>query len=195
LGGLFDFRVIPRGSQRPNNNENLETRSIDGTSLGRNWLAGVRSVGYQRQRHAQRDVLLPASGLTSCTSTGSLSEADALYGTIAFNGNGTYSFTNCLLYDSGYGLNTCAAFGVPTSGTYSIAASGYGFLSSPIPGGAVYGLVSQQGIFIGSSTESGFNDLFIAAPLASPAPTAATFKGSYWLADMDVANGIGSMFH
>jgi uncharacterized protein (TIGR03437 family) len=129
------------------------------------------------------------------SSTGSLSEADALYGTIAFNGNGTYSFTNCTLYDSGYGLNTCAAFGVPTSGTYSIAASGYGFLSSPIPGGgAVYGLVSQQGIFIASSTESGFNDLFIAAPLASPAPTAATFKGSYWLADLDVANGIGSMF-
>jgi uncharacterized protein (TIGR03437 family) len=129
------------------------------------------------------------------SSTGSLSEADALYGTIAFNGNGTYSFTNCLLYDSGYGLNTCAAFGVPTSGTYSIAASGYGFLSSPIPGGgAVYGLVSQQGIFIASSTESGFNDLFIAAPLASPAPTAATFKGSYWLADMDVAHGISSMF-
>jgi uncharacterized protein (TIGR03437 family) len=129
------------------------------------------------------------------SSTGSLSEADALYGTISFNGNGTYSFTNCTLYDSGYGLNTCAAFGVPTSGTYSIAASGYGFLSSPIPGGGVvYGLVSQQGIFIASSTESGFNDLFIAAPLASPTPTAATFKGSYTLADMDVANGIDSMF-
>jgi len=129
------------------------------------------------------------------SSTGSLSEADALYGTITFNGNGAYSFTNCTLYDSGYGLAACAAFGVPTSGTYSIAASGYGFLSSPIPGGgAVYGLVSQQGIFIASSTESGFNDLFIAAPLASPAPTAATFKGSYWLADMDVSNGISSMF-
>ena len=82
------------------------------------------------------------------SSTGSLSEADALYGTIAFNGNGTYSFTNCTLYDSGYGLNTCAAFGVPTSGTYSIAASGYGFLSSPIPGGgAIYGLVSLAGHF------------------------------------------------
>jgi uncharacterized protein (TIGR03437 family) len=129
------------------------------------------------------------------SSTGSLSEADALYGTIAFNGNGTYSFTNCTLYDSGYGLATCAAFGVVTSGTYSIAASGQGFLSSPIPnGGFVYGLVSQQGIFVGSSTESGFNDLFIAAPLASPAPTNATFKGSYWLADLDVANGTGSMF-
>ena len=120
--------------------------------------------------------------------TGGLDGADALYGTISFNGNGTYTFTNCSVYDYTYGPGTCAEFKVPTSGTYSIAASGYGFLSSPIPGGGyVYGLVSQQNIFVGSSTESGFNDLFIAAPLSSPAPTAATFKGSYWFADMDLS--------
>ncbi|MGA2770979.1 MAG: IPT/TIG domain-containing protein [Bryobacteraceae bacterium] len=127
------------------------------------------------------------------SSTGALSQ-DALYGTIAFTGSGTYSFTSCTVYHSTYGLGTCAQFSLPTSGLYSISASGYGFLSSPISSKVnVYGLVSQQGIFVGSSTESGFNDLFIAAPLASPLPTAATFKGSYWLADMDVANGIGSM--
>jgi uncharacterized protein (TIGR03437 family) len=127
------------------------------------------------------------------SSTG-LSE-DALYGTIAFNGSaGTYSI-NCTVMDSYYGLGTCAQFALPTSGTYSISASGYGFLSSPISSTAkVYGLVSQQGIFVGSSTESGFNDLFIAAPLATPMPTNATFKGSYWLADMDTPNGISSMF-
>jgi uncharacterized protein (TIGR03437 family) len=124
------------------------------------------------------------------TSTGALSRGIALYGNISFNGSGTYSM-NCLVMDSSYGAQQTYT----TSGTYSIAASGYGFLSSPISTGAsIYGLVSQQGIFVGSTTESGFNDLFIAAPLASPAPTAATFKGSYWLADMDVANGIGSMF-
>jgi uncharacterized protein (TIGR03437 family) len=130
----------------------------------------------------------------SNTSTGALSGATALYGTIAFNGSGTYTI-NCTVYDSGYGLFTCAQGGLPTSGTYSIAASGYGFLSSPrYTGVLVYGLVSQQGIFIGSSTEGGFNDLFIAAPLATPLPANATFKGSYWLADMDTSNGIGSMF-
>ena len=127
------------------------------------------------------------------SSTGALSP-DAIYGTIVFNGNGAYSI-NCTVYDSTYGLGTCAQFSLPTTGTYSIAASGYGFLSSPISSKVnVYGLVSQQGIFVGSSTESGFNDLFIAAPLASPLPTAATFKGSYWLADMDTPNGINSMF-
>jgi uncharacterized protein (TIGR03437 family) len=127
------------------------------------------------------------------SSTDALSP-DALYGTITFNGNGAYSI-NCTVYDSTYGLGTCAQFSLPTSGTYSIAASGYGFLSSPISGSVrVYGLVSQQGVFVGSSTENGFNDLFIAAPLASPMPTNATFKGSYWLADMDTPNGINSMF-
>ncbi|MGA9626294.1 MAG: IPT/TIG domain-containing protein [Bryobacteraceae bacterium] len=129
------------------------------------------------------------------SSTGALSP-DAIYGTIVFNGNGAYSI-NCTVYDSTYGLVSCGStgFGLPTTGTYSIAASGYGFLSSPISGSdRVYGLVSQQGIFVGSSTENGFNDLFIAAPLASPLPTAATFKGSYWLADMDTPNGINSMF-
>jgi uncharacterized protein (TIGR03437 family) len=124
------------------------------------------------------------------SSNGSLSRALALYGNIAFNGSGTYSI-NCLVMDSGAGVQQTYT----TSGTYSIAASGYGFLSSPIATGAsVYGLVSQQGIFVGSTTESGFNDLFIAAPLASPMPTNASFKGSYWLADMDTPNGIGSMF-
>ena len=127
--------------------------------------------------------------------SGGLSRAIALYGNIAFNGGGTYSI-NCLVMDSQYGAQQTYT----TTGTYSIAASGYGFLSSPLASGdAIYGLVSQQGIFVGSSTEGGFNDLFIAAPLASPAPTAATFKGAYWLADMDLSSGnplttIGSMF-
>jgi uncharacterized protein (TIGR03437 family) len=129
------------------------------------------------------------------SSTGALSQ-DAIYGTITFNGSGTYSIS-CTVYDSTYGLGSCGitGFGLPTTGTYSIAASGQGFLSSPaFSGVSVYGLVSQQGIFVGSSTENGFNDLFIAAPLATPLPTNATFKGSYWLADMDIPNELGSMF-
>jgi hypothetical protein len=127
--------------------------------------------------------------------SGGLSRAIALYGNISFDGSGKYSI-NCLAMDSQYGAQQTYT----TSGTYSISASGYGFLSSPIASGdVIYGLVSQQGIFVGSSTEGNINDLFIAAPLASPAPTNATFKGSYWLADMDLSSGspvysINSMF-
>jgi len=77
-----------------------------------------------------------------------------------------------------------------TTGTYSISASGYGFLSHPISNGDfVYGLVSH-GIFIGSATESGFNDLFIAAPLASPAPTNSSFQGSYTMLQVDFPTGV-----
>jgi uncharacterized protein (TIGR03437 family) len=129
--------------------------------------------------------------------SGALGQAIALYGNISFNDSRTYSI-NCMMMDSS------SPYGVPqtytVNGTYSISASGYGFLSSPVsPGDVIYGLVSQQGIFVGSSTESGFNDLFIAAPLATPLPTNATFKGSYWMADMDLSSGnplytISSMF-
>ena len=51
----------------------------------------------------------------------------------------------------------------------------------------VYGMVSAQGIFVGSSTENtnGYNDMFIAAPLASPMPTASSFTGSWLCAGLD----------
>lgn len=135
---------------------------------------------------------------------GDLSEAIAIYGNITFSGNGTYSITNAIASDSSnttYGtdplscwlVNTeCAAnAGSPVNGTYSIAASGYGFLTSPIAsittsttqpnGDLVYGLVSSNGILIGSSTEtaSGYNDLFIAAPVG---PATPTFQGNYTMA-------------
>src|ERR1700730_7823559 len=106
--------------------------------------------------------------------SGGLSEAVALYGTITFDGNGNYTINNTQILDS----NAGAVQNFPTTtGTYTISASGYGFLSSPVStGDSVFGLVSN-GIFIGSSTETSFNDLFISAPLASPAPTNASFQG------------------
>jgi hypothetical protein len=118
--------------------------------------------------------------------TGGLTEASTIYGTIAFSGTGTYT-GNVTVFDSSAGLESGAV-----SGTYSIAASGYGFLSSPIvTGDFVYGLVNQSGIFVGSSTETAdaYNDIFVAAPLSSPAPTAATFKGSYSIAGIDLSSG------
>jgi uncharacterized protein (TIGR03437 family) len=120
----------------------------------------------------------------SSAGNGSLSDAASLYGTVSFSGTGSYSM-NAVLADGAAG--TLTRF-TTTTGTYSIAASGQGFLSSPLfKGDSIYGLVNAQGIFVGSSTENlnGYNDLFVAAPLASPAPTASAFKGAYSLAYMD----------
>ena len=123
----------------------------------------------------------------SSSANGSLSDAVSLYGTLSFDGAGNYSM-NATLVD----LGAQQLQNGTTKGTYSIAASGQGFLSSPlVSGDSIYGLVNQQGIFVGSSTETlnGYNDLFIAAPLASPLPAASTFKGSYSMAYMDLSSG------
>lgn len=72
----------------------------------------------------------------------------------------------------------------PLSGTYTISASGYGYLDNPVSSGdRVYGLVSN-GVFIGSSTENtnGFNDFFIAAPQPSSSVASTAFRGSYSIA-------------
>lgn len=121
------------------------------------------------------------------SANGSLSDALSLYGTVSFSGTGTYTMDA-----TGVDLAQQQLQLVKQSGTYSIAASGQGFLSSPLASGdLIKGLVNQQGIFVGSSTETlnGYNDLFIAAPLASPLPTASTFKGSYSMAYMDLSSG------
>jgi hypothetical protein len=122
-------------------------------------------------------------------SSGDLGRAIALYGNLSFNGSGTFTMTSVTVVDSSAGALQSVASS--TTGTYSISASGYGFINMPLYGGfTVNGLVSQQGIFVGSATETGqINDLFIAAPLASPAPTNASFKGSYSIAGFDLSSG------
>jgi uncharacterized protein (TIGR03437 family) len=116
--------------------------------------------------------------------TGQLYDTVSLYGTVNFSGTGTYSMTAT---EVDYGARQLGPLTV-TNGTYSIAASGQGFLSHPLStGDSIHGMVNAQDIFIGSSTENanGYNDLFIAAPLGSPAPGPSTFKGSYSMAYMD----------
>jgi uncharacterized protein (TIGR03437 family) len=121
---------------------------------------------------------------------GSLADAASLYGTVTFSGTGTYTM-NVTLADLSSGHLQQGTISGPGY-TYSIASSGQGFLVSPLfKGDYIFGLVNAQGIFVGSSTEntSGYHDLFIAAPLASPALTASAFKGSYTMAYMDLSSG------
>jgi uncharacterized protein (TIGR03437 family) len=119
---------------------------------------------------------------------GDLSRALAIYGNINFAGDGTYTITGSQILDSDAGVVQNFA----ASGTYSISSTGYGYISSAVTSNTdcIYGLVAN-GIFVGSSTEnqSGYNDLFIAAQLASPAPSNASFRGPYSVAYMNFPDG------
>ncbi len=99
------------------------------------------------------------------------SDAYAVYGTIAFN-NGNYSVNAAAIQAS-----TGNQGPYTTTGTYSIAASGFGFINNPLIGSPVYGLVGANGVFVGSITETSVSDIFIAAPLASQ--NAGTLNGPY----------------
>jgi uncharacterized protein (TIGR03437 family) len=113
------------------------------------------------------------------------------YGNITFDGKGGYTF-NGSYFDPNVAASPTAFTG---SGTYVISASGMGYITAFNPEltatDLIIGLVSPKGIFIGSSTqntqasETGYNDLVIAAPVGSTPATNATLKGSYAVAYFD----------
>jgi uncharacterized protein (TIGR03437 family) len=113
---------------------------------------------------------------------GNFGRAISLHGTIRFDGEGKYSLESTIR-DS----NAATSQSYSVNGTYAISSAGFGLLTSPVSqGSAIFGLVSQ-GIFIGSSTESGLNDLLIAAPASTSA--AVAFQGEYAVAHMDFPGG------
>jgi len=99
-------------------------------------------------------------------------DAYALYGTITFSGSGTYT-VNATEFDYGQGGTSTGT----ASGTYTIGGGGFGYIASPLYGSGVQirGMVAN-GVFIGSSTEGGFNDIFVAGQIPSPSPTAGSFS-------------------
>ena len=122
---------------------------------------------------------------------GDLNQAIAVYGTISFNGAGAYTLTGATVYDS----NAGAPQAYTGSGTYSVAASGYGFMTTTYsPKDTTYIMVSPSGILIGSATETanGFNEMIVGAPLASPAPTNGSFNGNYTMTGFLPGGSVGS---
>jgi uncharacterized protein (TIGR03437 family) len=120
---------------------------------------------------------------------GDLSGLYSAYGTITFNGSGSYTTGTVMenaLSSSGSGSQPLAT----TTGSYTFAASGYGYFTEPLSSSLVdYGLISNNTL-IASSTESGYNTIFIATLITSPAPTASAFQGNYQMAGfIPPANG------
>jgi uncharacterized protein (TIGR03437 family) len=112
-----------------------------------------------------------------------------IVGNITFNGAGSYTLSNATLLDAGSGSTTPVP--LTGGGGYSISASGEGFItaldSADFPNDKVIGLVSHNGIFIGSTTETttGYNDIFIAVPVSSTPAGNGTLSGTYQLAYFD----------
>jgi uncharacterized protein (TIGR03437 family) len=116
-----------------------------------------------------------------------LQDAIAIYGTITFT-NGTYKLASATAFDASEG----EAGAITGSGTYSIGASGYGFMSTPLQfvysqfqGDEISLLVSKSGVVLGSTTDNstGYNDMFIAAPVPTSTPS---FSGTYSVIGVNV---------
>jgi uncharacterized protein (TIGR03437 family) len=108
-------------------------------------------------------------------SANDLHEAIAVYGNIVFSGNGTYTLT---AKAADAAENTVTS--ITGSGTYTIASSGYGYMSTPLQfvysqfeGDEINLLVSPSKVLIGNTTDNstGYNDLFLAAPTPTSTPS------------------------
>jgi len=108
-------------------------------------------------------------------SANDLQEAIAVYGNIAFGGNGTYTLT---AKAADAAENTVTS--ITGSGTYTIAASGHGYMSTPLQfvysqfeGDEIKLLVSPSKVVVGSTTDNntGYNDLLVAAPAPTSTPS------------------------
>jgi uncharacterized protein (TIGR03437 family) len=107
---------------------------------------------------------------------GNLGSARTTYGVIRFDGAGRFTAT-AQVTDSSQGAGPFSF-----AGGYSITAAGAAYMDHPFNAGAlVYGMVSN-GVFVGSSTESILNDLFVLAPQSST--SAGGFNGKYAISEI-----------
>ncbi|MEP7353851.1 MAG: hypothetical protein ABI824_11515 [Acidobacteriota bacterium] len=111
--------------------------------------------------------------LTDQNGSNTLQEASVQYGTITFDGNGTYSVAGTIRRSG----NTSSQ-NLSFTGTYTIAASGLGFINRADSNGGILNGMVANGVFVGSSTESVLNNLFIAAR-ATATTTTSSFTQAY----------------
>jgi uncharacterized protein (TIGR03437 family) len=115
--------------------------------------------------------------VTDTSANNALLRVTVRYGAINFDGVGGY-----VVLGSEWNSDTNSTVPYNLSNTYGISAGGYGFLNrSTDVLTRVYGLVSN-GIFIGSSTESGVNNIFIAARQPTTPITTQSFNQNYTIA-------------
>ncbi len=129
-------------------------------------------------------------------SANDLKEAIAVYGNIVFGGDGTYALTAKAADAPGK-----TATPITGSGTYTIEASGYGYMSTPLQfvsskfgGDQINLLVSPSKVVVGTTTDnnSGYNDLFLAAPAPTSTPS---LEGTFSVIGVDIPELALDLFH
>jgi uncharacterized protein (TIGR03437 family) len=116
-----------------------------------------------------------AMWITDANASNTLDEATSQFGSITFDGNGNY--TASVSYWTS--VNNGSSGTTTWTGVYAISLGGFGFIRRSRPeGGDIYGSISR-GVFIGSSTESGFNNLFVASLRAPTAEPRGAYRAAY----------------
>ncbi len=123
--------------------------------------------------------------------TGAVSETLASEGVITFDGAGNYALAAGSQYlDNTVKGGAFQTIPTGTTGTYVINSAGLGYITNPLLSGEyIFGSLTD-GVFTGSTTESGeaLNDLFIAILPGTP-PTNSSFTSPYWIGALDFAIG------
>lgn len=123
--------------------------------------------------------------------TGAVSETLASEGVITFDGAGNYAIAAGSQYlDNTVKGGAFQTIPTGTTGTYVINSAGLGYITNPLLSGEyIFGSLTD-GVFTGSTTESGqaLNDLFIAILPGTP-PTNSSFTSPYWIGALDFAIG------
>jgi uncharacterized protein (TIGR03437 family) len=200
IGGKSGCKPAPRGARQTSQ---YDTKGQMKTLANVTWIMAAVAVLISVPAAAQvwdptgnnqlngtyyfREVLYPIAD-----QAGDLSDAISLYGGITFNGNGSYNITGtqAVLYDAAQNSSTTFT----SSGTYTIGASGHGFINftnSLLNVSYTIRVLVGNGIVLGSSTDNqyGVNEMFIATPIASPQLTASAFSGSYTLVYFNPVSG------
>jgi uncharacterized protein (TIGR03437 family) len=140
--------------------------------------------GYLRGDYFVRQVIF-----SQATSSVTFGQAEAIYGTMTFDGNGSYTFRGNRVTNIGSTPNVAQAHNV--TGLYRVGANGLMEVESLIgtPRRTIYGAVGEFAL-VGSMTERTpqLFDLFVAVP-AGTAVTNASLSGRYLGGTIDLIGG------
>lgn len=113
-------------------------------------------------------------------SSGTLSDARSILGTMTFDGAGHYTYTGQLMQ----GTTLSAPSG---SGAYTVDAAGIVTLDNPVRSGEKVNARYSLEAIVGSTTESSSTDydLFVAIPQPTAPVSNSSLNGFYWVATLD----------